>query len=329
MKTNKSRLVRTALRGTSALIASAFALNASAQSYPSKPITLILPYAAGGITDLAARLAAQHLSQELGQTVIVENRGGAGTRIGVGLAAKAQADGYTLLFVNSVTHGSMPAMSKSLPFDPIKGFAPVAPMFVYTSTLVCHPSVPWNTVQELIAYSKANPDMVNHATAGPGSGHDLMGNLFNNMTGTNITQVHYRGAGPALQDVLAGNAQCIYGGGDVKQYLTAGKLKALGTTGLTRDPNFPGVPTLDEAGVKGYEISWWQGIAAPAGTPADVIAKLNAAANAVVKSPELQKRAKDLNLDLLSGPPSELGKLIATDMAKYAKIVKEANIPLQ
>ncbi|HEY4542420.1 MAG TPA: tripartite tricarboxylate transporter substrate binding protein [Noviherbaspirillum sp.] len=304
-------------------------VGAAAQNYPDKPIRMILPYAPGGITDLAARLAAQHMSTQLGQQVMVENRGGAGTRIGVGQVAKAEPDGYTILYVNSVTHGSMPAMSKSLPFDPVKDFAPIAPLFVYTSTLVCHPSVPWNSVKEMIAYAKANPGAINNATAGPGTGHDLMGNLLNTMAGIKTTQVHYRGAGPALQDVLAGNAHCIFGGGDVKQYVVSGKLKALATSGMKRDDNFPGVPTMDEAGVKGYDISWWQGLAAPAKTPQPVLAKLTAAAQAALKEPDLQKRAGDLNLDVLSGGPAELAKLINDDMAKYARIVKEADIPLQ
>ena len=234
------------------------------QDYPNKPIRLVVPYAPGAITDTAARLVADRMSTVLGTQVVVDNRGGAGTRIGVQHVATSAPDGYTLLYVNSITHGSMPAMSKSLPFDPVSSFKPVAPLFWYANILVCNPAVPANNVSELIDYAKKNPGKLTNATAGPGSGHDLLGSLFKSLTGTDITHVHYRGGAPALQDVLAGNVSCIYGDGNAKPLLESGRLKSFATAGPQRDPVFPEVPTMDEAGVKGFSLPIHQGIAVPA-----------------------------------------------------------------
>ncbi len=297
------------------------------QEYPTKPIRLVVPYAPGAITDTAARLMADRMSTVLGVQVVVDNRGGAGTRIGVQHVATSNPDGYTLLYVNSITHGSMPAMSKSLPFDPVTSFKPVAPLFWYANILVCHPSVPANTLAELVDYAKKNPGKLTNATAGPGSGHDLLGSLLKSMTGTDITHVHYRGGGPALQDVLAGNVSCIYGDGNAKPLLETGRLKAFATAGPQRDPVFPDVPTLDEAGVKGFSLPINQGIAAPAGTPAAIIAKLNAAANEALRQPQLMQRARELGLVINGGSPDKLGQIIHDDLAKFGKIVVDAKIP--
>ena len=319
------RIILTAL---AAAVSAALALPAVAQQdYPSKPIRLVVPYAPGAITDTAARLVADRMSTVLGMQVVVDNRGGAGTRIGVQHVAMANPDGYTLLYVNSITHGSMPAMSKSLPFDPVTSFKPVTPLFWYANIFVCNPSVPANTIAELIDYAKKNPGKLTNATAGPGSGHDLLGSLFKSMTGTDITHVHYRGGGPALQDVLAGNVSCIYGDGNAKPLLDTGRLKAFATAGPQRDPVFPDVPTLDEAGVKGFSLPINQGIAAPAGTPAAVIAKLNAVANEVLRQPQLMQRARELGLVINGGSPEKLGQIIHDDLAKFGKIVVDAKIP--
>lgn len=300
-----------------------------AQAYPNRPIRLVVPYPPGAITDTAGRLIAERMSVVLGQSMVVENRGGAGTRIGMQAVATSPADGYTLLFANSITHGTMPAMAKSLPFDPIKDFAPVAPLFAYASTLVCNSSVPYNTIPELIAFAKANPGKVTSATAGPGSGHHLSGSLFNSMTGVDLMHVHYKGGGPGLQDVLAGNVNCIFGDAGTKPFVDAGRLKAFATTGGTPDPRFPGVPTMDAAGVKGFNVTWWQGIAAPAVTPPEIIARLNAAANEALKDPSLQKRALELSLSVSGGTPEKLGQQMREDIAKFTRIVKDANIPLE
>ena len=325
MKATK-HLIRFASLG---LLLSAFSFLAHSQEYPAKPIKLVVPYAAGAITDLGARLIADRMSVILGQQVIIDNRGGAGTRIGMQMVASAPADGYTLLFANSVTHGTMPAMSKSLAFDPIKDFLPVARVFTYTSTLVCHPSFAATNVAELIAFGKQNPEKITNATAGPGTGHDFMGGLFNSLTGANMLQVHYRGAAPALQDVLSGTTNCIFGGGDVKQHVQSGKVRVFATSGASRDPDFPDIPTMEQAGVKGFVVTWWQGLAAPAGTPAPVIARLNAAAIEALKSPEVLAKAKGLSLFPSGSTPQQMGQLIRDDMALYSKIVKDAKIPMQ
>jgi tripartite-type tricarboxylate transporter receptor subunit TctC len=319
---------RIILTGLTAAASAALALPAVAQQdYPSKPIRLVVPYAPGAITDTAARLVADRMSTVLGMQVVVDNRGGAGTRIGVQHVAMANPDGYTLLYVNSITHGSMPAMSKSLPFDPVTSFKPVTPLFWYANIFVCNPSVPANNIAELVDYAKKNPGKLTNATAGPGSGHDLLGSLFKSMTGTDITHVHYRGGGPALQDVLAGNVSCVYGDGNAKPLLDTGRLKAFATAGPQRDPVFPDVPTLDEAGVKGFSLPINQGIAAPAGTPAAVIAKLNAVANEVLRQPQLMQRARELGLVINGGSPEKLGQIIQDDLAKFGKIVVDAKIP--
>ncbi len=297
------------------------------QDYPTRPIRLVVPYAPGAITDTAARLVADRMSTVMGMQVVVDNRGGAGTRIGVQNVATSAPDGYTLLYVNSITHGSMPAMSKSLPFDPVTSFKPVAPLFWYANIFVCNPSVPANSIAEFIDYAKKNPGKLTNATAGPGSGHDLLGSLFKSMTGTDITHVHYRGGGPALQDVLAGNVSCIYGDGNAKPLLDTGRLKAFATAGPQRDPVFPDVPTLDEAGVKGFSLPINQGIAAPAGTPAAIIAKLNAVANEVLRQPQLMQRARELGLVINGGSSDKLGQIIQDDLIKFGKIVNEAKIP--
>ncbi len=321
---------RTARRTVLAIAAVSLAapLAAAAQDgFPRKPIRLVVPYAPGAITDIAARLVAERMSAVLGQPVIVDNRGGAGTRIGVQAVATAVPDGYTLLYVNSITHGSMPAMSKTLPFDPVKSFAPVAPLFWYANIFLCHPSVPANTIQELVAYAKQNPGKLTNATAGPGSGHDFLGSLFNTMTGVNILHVHYKGGAPALQDVLAGHVSCIYGDGNARQMVDAGKLKAFATAGPARDPLFPTVPTMHEAGVLDFSLPINHGIAAPAGTPAAAVARLNAAANEALKHPQLLARARELGLTISAGTPERLAQLIALDLARFAKIAADANIP--
>lgn len=297
--------------------------------YPSKPIRMVVPYPPGAITDVAARLLAEHMGSALGQQIVIENKGGAGTRIGMQAVAAANPDGYTLLFANSVTHGTMPAMSRALPFDPIKDFTPISPAFNYTSLLTCHPSVPANNLAELIDHAKKNPGKLTNATAGPGTGHHLMGGLFMSLTGIELLQVHYKGGGPALQDVLGGTANCFFGGGDVKGHVQAGRLRAYATTGLQPDPTFPGVPTMDAAGAKGFNVVWWQGVAGPANLPESIVRRLNQAVNDALKSPALQAKAQTLGLLVAGGSPDELRQFMREDIAKYTRVVKEAKIPLE
>ena len=296
--------------------------------YPNKAVRMIVPYPPGAITDVAARLLAESLGPVLGQQVIVDNRGGAGTRIGLQAVVSAAPDGYTLLFANSVTHGTMPAMSRSLSFDPLKDFTPISPAFHYTSLLTCHPSVPANNLAELTDYARKNPGKLTNATAGPGTGHHLMGGLWMSISGIDLMQVHYKGGGPALQDVLGGISNCFFGGGDVKAHVQAGRLRAFATTGMQSDPNFPGIPTMDAAGVAGFNVVWWQGLAGPAGMPEAVVQRLNKAVSEALKSPALLTKAQNLGLLVGGGSPDDLRKLMRDDLVKYARVVKEAKIPL-
>jgi tripartite-type tricarboxylate transporter receptor subunit TctC len=326
MKTTNSR--RLALATLAAALASAcLGAHAQGSDFPNKPIRLVVPYAPGAITDTAARIVAERMSVVLGQQVVVDNRGGAGTRIGVQHVATSAPDGYTLLYVNSITHGSMPAMSKSLSFDPVKDFAPVAPLFWYANVFLCNPSVPANNIQELVAYARQNPGKLTNATAGPGSGHDFAGSMFNSLTGVKLLHVHYKGGGPALQDVLAGHVNCIYGDGNAKPLIAAGKLRAYATTGLQPDPNFPGVPTFDQAGVPGFNLPINQGLAAPGATPPAIVAKLNAAANEALRQPQLQQRARELGLNIAGGTPEKMAQIIQEDLVKFARIADDAKIP--
>ena len=300
-------------------------LDAVAQVYPTKPIRMIIPFAAGGITDSAGRLIAERLSIKLGKPVIVDNRGGGGSRIGADMAAKSVADGYTLLYANSSSHASLVATSKDLPYDPIKDFAHIVQAFSYPSVLVCGPNVPYNNVQELIEYAKKNPDVVTNGSAGKGSGNHFMNELFNSMANVKITHVPYRGSSQALIDTLAGTTSCTFDGSS-KQFVDTGKLKAIAVTGLVRDPRFPTVPTLNEAGLKGYNIVTWQGLVAPKGTPEGIVQKLNQAVSEILQEPTTRAKAAELGLMLGGGTPEKFRTTIQEDIARYQKISKDANL---
>jgi tripartite-type tricarboxylate transporter receptor subunit TctC len=315
------------VRRTLAALAFALPLTAFAQNYPTQPITLVIPFAAGGITDTAGRIVAEKLAAKLGQPVVVENRGGAGARIGASYVAKSAPDGYTLLLANSSSHASSVATAKDLPYDPIKDFAPMAPLFYYSSVLVCNPNFPAKTVRELIDYAKKNPGMATHGSAGPGSGNHFMGELFNSLAGPGVNLVHvpYRGSSQAMLDTIAGNTSCTFDGA-AKQYIDSGKVRPLAVTGLHRDPRFPNVPTLDESGLKGYEIFTWQGLVAPKGTPPAILHKVNQAINEILADPAVKRRAAELGLTIMGGKPEQLTKLIIDDVARYKKIVKDSHL---
>ncbi len=301
---------------------------AAAQSYPNRPVKLIVPYAPGGVTDIAARLVAQKLSGALGQQVVVDNKPGAGARIGAEAVARSPADGYTLLYANSITHGTLPATSKALSYDPIKDFAPVAQLVWYASTLVCHPSVPANNVAELIALARKQPRVLSYASAGPGSGNHFSGELFNAMAGVDMLHVPYKGSGPAMQDVMAGTVSCTHEGA-AKQYVDGGRVKALATTGAQRDPRFPNLPTVEEGGLKGYNMTWWQGIVAPAGTPPEILVRLVQAAQSVANDAEFKAKAYDIGLNVKAGSPAQLARVIADDIEKFRQIAAGAKLALE
>ena len=299
---------------------------ALAQSFPDKAIRLIVPFAVGGGTDILAREIAPGLGNALGQTMVVENRGGAGGNIGSDLVAKAPADGYTLLF-GSNTLSINAALYANLPFDPVRSFAPVGTVATAPLVLVTNPGLPVSNVRELIALAKSKPGTLNWSAPGSGTPHHLASELFNKMADVKITHIQYKGGGPAITDLLGGHTQvAILTYASVRSYITSGKLRVLGVTTSQRSALLPDVPTIAEAGVPGYAVDLWYGIFAPVGTPAPVLGSLNAALNKGLTNTEMQQRFMAQGYELRPGPADELRALLAADLAQSARVVKEANI---
>jgi tripartite-type tricarboxylate transporter receptor subunit TctC len=299
----------------------------AADSYPSRPIRLIVPAAAGGSTDIGARLVAKLMGQALGQAMVVDNRGGGGGRIGAAEAAHATPDGYTLIYANSITHALLPATSKSLQYNVMRDFAPVAGMFWYSTLIVCNTKAPFNDVKGMIEYARKAPGKLTIATAGQGSGNHFSSQLLASMAGIEVTHIPYKGNQPATQEVIGGQTDCIHIG-EAKPYLDSGRLKALATTGRLRDPRFPGIPTVDESGLKGYDITWWQGVFAPAGTPKEIVEKLTAAARRAIEDPSVRPIMFDAGFVPQFVPPAELSRRMQGDMTKFSKIATDAKLEL-
>jgi tripartite-type tricarboxylate transporter receptor subunit TctC len=296
-----------------------------AQAYPSRPVRIIVGFAPAGGTDIMARLIGQWLSERLGQQFVIENRPGAASNIGTEVVVNAPPDGYTLLvatFVNAVNA----TLYDKLNFNFIRDIAPVAGIARDTFAIEVHPSVPAKTVPEFIAYAKANPGTINMATAGVGSGNHIAGELFEMMTGVNLLHVPYRGAGPALVDLLGGQVQVMFANiSSSIEYVRAGKLRALAVTIATRSPVLPDLPPIAEF-VPGYEFSFWTGVGAPKNTPAEIVAKLNKEINAGLADPKIKARLADVGGTVLAGSPAEFGKLIAEETEKWGKVIRTANI---
>jgi tripartite-type tricarboxylate transporter receptor subunit TctC len=324
------------MRFLSRLAAAALAVgllggHAEAQSdYPNQPIRLIVPFAAGGATDVLARLLGERLSQSLGQQVVVDNRGGAGGNIGSAQAAKAEPDGYTLLMGAVGTHAINQSIYPKLPYDPIEDFAPVSLVATVPNVLVVNPSVPAQTVQELIALAKSRPGELNFASSGNGTSIHLSGELFKSMTGVDMVHVPYKGSGPAMTDLLGGQVQMMFDNlPSALPNVQAGKLRALGVTGAERSPALPDVPTIEEAGVPGYEALSWFGIFAPAGTPQPVIDKLHDHIVQALADPAMRARLADLGAEPVGSTPQEFASFIRAEAEKWAKVVKEAGVKLE
>lgn len=300
------------------------AAGALAQSYPAKPIRMIVPWTPGGVTDISARLFAERMGTLLGQAIVVENRAGAGSKIGTEAVARAPADGYTVLLHNSV-HALLPTTAAPLNYDPIKDFSPIILLASYPFILVVHPSVPANSVKELIDYAKKNPGKLTFGTGGPGTGTHLSAELFKLMAGIDILHVPYKGASAAQQATVAGEVSLTFDGAP-KPHMDAGRLKGLGTTDLRRDARFPNLPTIDEAGVPGYQFGNWQGIWAPGGTPRDIVTKLNSVANTVLAEPAIKARFLEMGLTAVGGTPEEFAKRIAEDIEATRKVAAEAKL---
>jgi tripartite-type tricarboxylate transporter receptor subunit TctC len=299
-----------------------------AQTYPSRPVRLIVPLAAGGATDIVARLTGQWLSERLGQPFVIENRPGGGTNIGTEAVVRASSDGYTLLLASTPNTINATLYDK-LNYNFIRDMAPVASIIRNALVMVVHPSVPAKTVPEFVAYAKANPRKLNMASPGTGSSPHLCGELFMMMTGTSMIHVPYRGGGPALTDLLGGQMQ-VYFPGTVSsiEYIKTGRLRALAVTTVTRSDALPDIPTVDEF-VPGYEASSWFGVGAPKNTPPQIIDKLNKEINAGLADPKLKARLADLGGTVLPGSPADFGKHIAEETEKWGKVIRAANIKVE
>ena len=306
-------------------IAAFFPMMAAAQTYPSKPVRLIVPFPPGGSNDVVGRMIAAQLSTRLDKPVIVENQGGAGGLIGTEMAARSQPDGYTLLLI-SVAYAFIPAIYK-LPYDPATAFAPVAILGAGPVVIAVTSKLPVNSVKELIALAKEKPGELNYATAGVGSFQHLASELFKLQAGVDIVHIPFKGGGPAMMDVIAGNTQIAIGSlVQMLPQIQAGKLKALGVGSAKRIAALPELPTISEAGVPGYEVTNWWGIVVPAGTPRPVTDRLHKELTAVVSSTETKKRFETEGAEPLSMSPDEFGRFIAAETVKWARVVKDAGI---
>ena len=298
---------------------------ASAQTYPSRPVHWIVSFAAGGPNDVVARIIGQYLSDHLGQQFVIENRPGAGGNVGMQSVLSSAPDGYTIAFVGP-NYAINPALYEKLPFDFIRDSVPVAGTMRLANVMEVHPAVPANNVAEFIAFAKANPGKINFASGGVGTSPHLSGELLKTMTGINLVHVPYRGTAPALSDLLAGQVQVLFDNipGSIG-HIRSGKVRALGVTGSKRVAAIPEVPTIGET-VPGYDVSIWYGIAAPWGTPREIVAKLNQAVNAVLADPKLQARLAELGGEPMPTTPAQFGKLVAEETERWGKLIRAANI---
>lgn len=303
-------------------------LSASAQQFPDRTITLVVPFAAGGSTDVVGRVIAQKMSEDLGQQVIVENVAGAGGNIGADRVARAEPDGYTILMGTVATHALNPLMLSQKPYDPEKDFAPISLLVVVPNVLVVNPELPVKTVPELIALLKAEPDKYAYASSGNGTPLHLSGELFKIMAGVSMQHIPYKGAGPALNDVIGNQVPIMFDNlPSSSSHIKAGTLRALGVTTAKRAPSFPDVPTIAEA-VPGYETYTWNALFAPANTPKEAIDRLNASAKKALADPAVVAKMNDFSAAIVGSTPEELGAHVKAELAKWTPVVKDANIKL-
>ena len=296
---------------------------AAAQSYPVKPIRLIVPYAPAGATDIIARAAAVELSKTLGQSVNVDNRPGAGGNLGSEMAARSAPDGYTMVMSASSLHGITPFLYSKLNYDPNKDLAPVIVLAGFANVLVVHPSVKANSVAELTALAKAQPGKLSCASSGSGSTIHMSCEMYKHMLGLNIEHVPYKGSGPAMIDLVGGQVNLMFDNiPSAISHIRGGKLRALATTGAKRSFVLPEVPTMVEAGVAGYESTAWFGLAMPAGTPKEIVARMNAEGQKATKAPEFMKRMNDLGYEIIGGSSEQMAAMIQDELKRWGPIVK-------
>ena len=319
------------MRDAGAIVATTLALtlapNAVAQSYPTKPIRFVVPYAPGGNTDILSRLIGQKLSEAWGQQVIIDNRAGAAGTVGAELVARAPADGYTLItgsFGNVIVAKSL---YKNLKYDPLKDFASVALVSLPPGVLVENQAVPAQSVRDLIAYAKANPKKLNYGSPGSGAWNHLFFELFNANAGVQIVHVPYKGIAPAVVDLLAGQVQLAMSAFPTAlPHIRSGKLRALGVTSAKRSGLLPDVPTIGESGLPGYEAAGWFGVLSPAGTPAAVVSKLNAEINRILQLPEVKASLANDGAEPAGGTPAQMTESARAESAKWSKLIRELNI---
>jgi len=305
-------------------------LASAAQVYPSKPVRLIVPFAAGGTTDVLARLVGQKLSDTLGQQVVVDNRPGANGNIGTEIAVKAPADGYTIVMAFDGTIAINPSTYAKLPFNPQKDLAPIANVAQLPLLMVVHPEVPAKNLAEFVSYAKANPGRINYSSAGPGSTGHLTGELLAARAGIGLVHIAYKGGGQAVQDLLGGQIQMLMTGlPTVEGHLKGGKLRALAFTSAKRVPGAPDVPTLNESGYPGLVVASWYGLFAPAGTAQDIVRRLNADVNRTIQMADVRDRLSALGVEGTGGTPEQFAETIKADTARWAKVVNDSGIRIE
>lgn len=303
---------------------------AFAQNYPSRPITLVVPFPAGSTTDLVGRILSEELSKVAGQQVIIDNRGGAGGGVGTEAVARAEPDGYTLLMGTIGTHSINPAVYAKINYDPIADFAPIIQFGTAPNVLVVNPGLPVKSVKELIAYIRERPGQVNYASSGNGTSNHLSGAMFAAREGLKATHVPYRGGAQAITDLLRGEVQFMfYHYLPLLPHIAEGKLRALAITSTNRIDALPDVPVMKEAGMNDFEVSAWFGVWAPAKTPQDIVGKLNKTISGIINSPEVKKRLMIQGIDPVNGSPADLLALNKAELARWSKAVEDAGAKLQ
>ncbi len=298
-------------------------------AFPERPVTLVVPFAAGGSTDVVARVIAEKMSEDLGQQVVVQNVAGAGGSLGAGNVARAEPDGYTILMGTVATHALNPLILKSKPYDAEADFTPVSLLVLVPNVLVVNPELPAKSVEELLALLKAEPDKWSYASSGNGTPLHLSGELFKSMAGVTMEHIPYKGSGPALNDLLGNQVSIMFDNlPSSSAHIKAGTLRALAVTTAERAPSFPDVPTMAEAGLPGYETYTWNALFAPKDTPKEVVARLNAAAVKAMADPGVAERMKEFSATIVASSPEELATHVKAEIAKWTPVVKDANVQM-
>jgi len=315
------------IRPAAGVAAFAACFGAAAQTYPVKPVRMVVPFPPSGGTDVLARAFYHRFGEALGQQVVIDNRSGANGNVGTELVARAAPDGYTLLLNGGGTLAVNPSLYSRLPYDSVRDFAPISLVALQPSVLVVHPSVPAKSVKELVALAKSRPGQLNFASSGSGSLAHLSAEIFKSMAGVDMVHVPYKGAGPSLVDLIAGQVHLIFASSpSVMPHVRNGKLRALGVTTAKRAAATPDVPTIAEAGVPGFVVTGWYGLLAPAGTPAPIVSRLHADLVKVLGTAEVQEKLGSYGLEVATSTPAQFGEFLKAEIAKYSKVVRDAGV---